>query len=93
MGNFLAGCLLDEAVHKHEMRRKAAHARANSINPKKRILEEEYPINFPRCSTTATSSFPYLPVVPPSEFDNFVEALLHCEMFHAKLSCNVLATL
>ena len=93
MGNFLAGCLFDEAVREHKMRRKAAHARANGINPKKRILEEEYAINVPRRSTTATSSFPYLPVVPPSEFDDFVEALLHCEMFHAKLSRNVLAVL
>lgn len=93
MGTFLAGCLLDEAVREHEMRRKAAHPRANGINLKKRILEEEYAINFSRHSTTATSSFPYLPVVPPSEFDDFVEALLHCEMFHAKLSRNVLATL
>ena len=41
-------------------------ARENDINPKKRILEEEYAINFPRRSTTATSSFPYPPVVPPS---------------------------
>ena len=75
------------------MRGKVPHARENGINPKKRLLEKEYAIKFPRRSTTATSSFPYLPVVPPSKFDDFVEALLHCEMFHAKLSRNFLATL
>ena len=63
--------LLDEAVHEQEMRRTSPHARENGINPKKRILEEEYAINFPRRSTTATSSFPNPPVVPPSEFDDF----------------------
>ena len=63
--------LLDEAVREHEMRRTVPHARENGVNPKKRILEEEYAIKFPRRSTTATSSFPYPPVVPPSEFDDF----------------------
>ena len=47
------------------------HPREKGINPKKRILEEEYAINFPRRSTTATCSFPFQPVVPPSEFDDF----------------------
>ena len=63
--------LLHEAVRKHEMRITVPHPREKGINPKKRILEEEYAINFPRRSTTATYSFPFQPVVPPSEFDDF----------------------
>ena len=63
--------LLDEAVREHEMRITVPHPREKGINPKKRILEEEYAINFPSRSTTTTCSFPFPPVVPPSEFDDF----------------------
>ena len=62
---------LDEAVREHGMRITVPHPREKDINPKKRILEEEYAINFPRRNTTATCSFPFPPVVPPSEFDDF----------------------
>ena len=63
--------LLHEAVREHEMRITVPHPREKGINPKKRILQEEYAINFPRRSTTATCSFPFQPGVPPSEFDDF----------------------
>ena len=65
--------LLNEAVCEHEMRITVPHdhPREKGINTKKRILEEEYAINFPRRSTTATCSFPFPPVVPPSDFNNF----------------------
>ena len=51
--------LLHEAVREHEMRITVPHPKEKGINPKKRILEEEYAINFPRRSTTATCSFPF----------------------------------
>jgi len=46
--------LLEEAVGEHEMKTTILRGREKGVNPKKRILEEEFAIKFPTRSSTAT---------------------------------------
>ena len=63
--------LLDEAVREHEMKTTFQYVREKGVNPKKRILEEDYGISFPRRSSSATCSFLSPSVLPPSELEDF----------------------
>ena len=67
--------LLREAVQEHEMKSsQRPHGRERFVNPKKRILEEEYAIRFPRRSSSAadtSSTFscsPFSTAIEESDF-------------------------
>ena len=50
--------LLKVAVEEHELKSQRVYAKERFLNPKKHILEDEYAIRYPRCSTLSSSSFP-----------------------------------
>ena len=62
--------LLREVVQEHEMKSsQRLHGRERFVNPKKRILEEEYAIRFPRRSSSSTfSCSPFSTAMEESDF-------------------------